>query len=142
MENSRTATATRQQSAADALVAKVAQGLTTFRKDVDGTWRVIGPAADLHVGATVTVTKADGSTKKVTVVAVNRTGERNGTAYAIADIRDAVRTASERDAELAAMTSEQYLAEYTTRGRRQAMAAHDAAYAAGRRHGVNGQIWD
>lgn len=107
---------------ADALIARVGGGLILFQKDTTciGQWRIIGPASTVIPGHDVQVTKADGTTKTVYVTCVARGGERNGIAYSIADFRDRRATT------------------LTSRMVRE----HDAADAAGREHGITGQIWD
>lgn len=113
-----TTTTARQQSAADALIARVGEVGALFRKDTDGTWRVVCRAELAEQFATITVTKADGTTKRVLVTRINRTGERVGIPYAIVDFSDSVSAPRSLTREM------------------------DAADAAGRRINGNGQIWD
>lgn len=85
-------------AAADALIARVATGLVLFQKDTRaaGQWRLIGPADVVVPGRTVQVAKADGTTSTVFVASIARSGERNGTAYAIADFTNAYRPRAPR----------------------------------------------
>ena len=43
---------------------------TRFKKDAEGAWGIVGPADQITAGATVAVTKRDGSTCTVTVQTV------------------------------------------------------------------------
>lgn len=107
----------RQHAAADALITRVGEFGAVFRKDTDGTWRVIARAELAAPGAIVEVTKADGTTKRVRVTRTNRSGKRVGVAFKIVDFTDRIATHSH-------------------------LADMDAADAAGRAVNGNGQIWD
>lgn len=110
---------------AQRMLDQIKDGKTVFTKSAHGTWYVIGPAADIRPGADVTVTKADGTTKPVHVTTITSTGEKQDTAYAMATFTNA--TPARRD---------------TRRDTYIASPGERAAWASGRRHGINGQIWD
>jgi len=50
----------------------------SYRKTQSGKWAVCGPTSVVKVGATVTVTKKDGSTKTEVIEAVGKPFVRNG----------------------------------------------------------------
>jgi len=54
------------------------QTTATYTKTQKGEWVVLAPAAALKAGATITVTKKDGTTKTETIESVGRAFERNG----------------------------------------------------------------
>lgn len=84
-------TQTAAHTAADALIARIADGTVVFQRDTreaGSPWRIIGRADIIAPGHHVDVTKADGTTKRVQVYAISRSGERNGVSYAIALFRD------------------------------------------------------
>ena len=81
-------------STAQALLEALRAGRTSWTKAADGEWMIIGPAADIKVGATVTVTTRTGGTSQVTVARLGACGERDGIAYQVATIAT---QAAERD---------------------------------------------
>jgi hypothetical protein len=81
MEN--TATAKAQH-----LLDTIAAGRAIFSRAPQG-WTVVGPAAIITTGATITVAKADGSASKVVIGAVGPVREVQGIAYRVAEFRNA-----------------------------------------------------
>lgn len=72
---------------AEKIFTAVAAGQTVFTKAAD-RWLIVGPAAALHPMRTVTITKADGTTKKVLVDAIHTTSEKRGVRYTVASFRN------------------------------------------------------
>lgn len=85
------------KAAAQQMLDKIRDGQAVFTKAPSG-WMVIGPAADITPGAVVTVTKTDGTTKKVRIEALGSSGEKQGVAYTVATFAD-VRLAQPRTAQ-------------------------------------------
>jgi len=50
----------------------------TYRKTQNGQWVACGPASIVRPGATITVTKRDGTTKTETIAATGREFDRDG----------------------------------------------------------------
>jgi hypothetical protein len=60
----------------------MAENILTYRRSRDGNWAVFGPASMMGEGRTVTVTKADGTTRKETIVHVSREFDVDGVPFA------------------------------------------------------------
>ena len=75
------------QAKAREMMAKVAAGQTLFTKAADGTWMIVGPAADVRLNAWVKVTKANGSTRTVVVTWLGVSNAKGGVAYQVATFR-------------------------------------------------------
>lgn len=58
--------------------ATAAPARCTYRKTKSGTWAVMGPVDTIRAGATVTVTKRDGSMKTEEIKSVGRSFDRDG----------------------------------------------------------------
>lgn len=72
----------------DSVRAAVAAGQTCFTKTSRGDWIIVGPVEAVVVGRTVTVTKADGSTRQVRVAEVSGPFEKPGFRYSSATFVD------------------------------------------------------
>jgi hypothetical protein len=60
----------------------MAEGVLKYRKTRNGEWAVFGPVALMGEGKTVTVTKADGSTKQETIGSMSRPFDVDGVPHA------------------------------------------------------------
>jgi hypothetical protein len=82
-------TKTEAERKAQAMMDQIRAGKTIFTKAHD-EWMIIGPAADLTVGAIVTATRQNGETTQVRVVKVHTTATRQDVTYATATFRNVV----------------------------------------------------
>lgn len=90
---------TTQIAKAQQMLDTIRAGKTSFHKS-GSEWVVVGPAAVIRPGATVTVTKADGTTTRVEISQLTIAGEKQGVAYQLATFHKvpAYRTAQATDA--------------------------------------------
>lgn len=77
-----------QRAKAEAIFAAVNAGQTVFTRNGD-IWMIVGPDADIHPGAHVSVTKANGELVPVVVDEVGGRREKRGVAYAVATFHKA-----------------------------------------------------
>jgi len=78
-----TTTEDHRRTTQEAIFAAVSAGQTVYTKAPSG-WMIVGPAADIVEGATVTVTKRDGSTSQVRVGPVGGIRTTRGVEYQVA----------------------------------------------------------
>jgi hypothetical protein len=76
-------TKTEAERKAQAMMDQIKAGKTIFTKAHD-QWMIVGPAADITVGAIVTATRQNGETSTVRVDQVHVTATRQGVTYSTA----------------------------------------------------------
>lgn len=74
------------QQNAQQMLDQIKTGKTVFTRG-DGRWMVIGPADTIATGATVEVTKRDGTTEQVVITQLGAAGDKQGCRYQVAHFR-------------------------------------------------------
>lgn len=100
---------------ANDMLAKIRSGQILYTKDATGQWLIWGREDLIVSGATVTTTRANGTTSQATITTVGPAHDRDGLRYCVAEFTTPRRLDTDPGAE---------------------------ALRIGRSHGVNGQVWD